>query len=229
MAKCFEIDSSPRQSGVPALFLSYTFPLKKKKRKTQNKAEQRFCPPSMTNRTTGTMTTSTKYEWLNLSALSQASSTKNEAAARLLQTVSLLERAIGASSCGITITDMRDASQPLIFVNAAFERITGYSCEEVIGKNCRFLQGPDRQQPALVELRAALKQGTDCSVNLQNYRKDGTPFWNELILSPVLMPTAHLPILSAYRPTSLDASRPKTNFCRPTAFWNRRCRSVPEN
>ena len=122
---------------------------------------------------------------LDLNTLSGASATKNNDAARLLQTVGLLERAIGASSCGITITDMRHPSQPLIFVNAAFERITGYSCEEVIGKNCRFLQGPDRQQSALIELRAALKQGTACSVILQNYRKDGTPFWNELILSPV--------------------------------------------
>jgi PAS domain S-box-containing protein len=114
------------------------------------------------------------------------SPTNNEDAARLLQTVSLLERAIGASSCGITITDMRDPAQPLIFVNAAFERITGYSREEVIGTNCRFLQGSDKQQPALTELRAALKQGTDCTVTLQNYRKDGTPFWNELMVSPVL-------------------------------------------
>lgn len=114
-----------------------------------------------------------------------SSSTKNAEEAPLLQAISLLERAIGASSCGITITDMRDPSQPLIFANAAFERITGYSSQEVIGRNCRFLQGPDRQQPALVELRAALKQGTDCLVTLQNYRKDGTPFWNELVLSPV--------------------------------------------
>jgi len=126
-----------------------------------------------------------KTKLFDLDHIPLSSSTKNEDEARLLQTVSLLERAIGASSCGITITDMRDPSQPLIFVNAAFECITGYSCEEVIGKNCRFLQGPDRQQPALTELRAALKQGTGCSVTLQNYRKDGTPFWNELVLSPV--------------------------------------------
>ncbi len=113
------------------------------------------------------------------------SSTENVDAARLLETVSLLERAVGASSCGITVTDMRDPAQPLIFVNDAFERITGYSREEVTGKNCRFLQGPDRQQPAVDELRDALKRGTDCSVTLRNYRKDGTPFWNELVLSPV--------------------------------------------
>lgn len=126
-----------------------------------------------------------KTKALYLDHIPLSSSTENKDEARLLQMVSLLERAIGASSCGITITDMRDPLQPLIFVNAAFEGITGYSCEEVIGKNCRFLQGPDRQQPALTELRAALKQGTDCSVTLQNYRKDGTPFWNELTLSPV--------------------------------------------
>ena len=126
-----------------------------------------------------------KTKALYLDHIPLSSSTENKDEARLLQMVSLLERAIGASSCGITITDMRDPLQPLMFVNAAFEGITGYSCEEVIGKNCRFLQGPDRQQPALTELRAALKQGTDCSVTLQNYRKDGTPFWNELTLSPV--------------------------------------------
>jgi PAS domain S-box-containing protein len=103
----------------------------------------------------------------------------------LHQAVSLLERAINASSCGMTITDMRDPAQPLIFANAAFERITGYTCQEVVGKNCRFLQGPERQQPALTQLRAALLQGTDCTITLQNYRKDGTPFWNELVLSPV--------------------------------------------
>ncbi len=124
-------------------------------------------------------------EEMFLEKMPQTVSTKDAEDARLQETVSLLERAIGASSCGITVSDMRDPLQPLIFVNAAFERITGYSGEEVIGKNCRFLQGPDRQQPALAKLRAALKTGTECSVTLQNYRKDGKPFWNELILSPV--------------------------------------------
>ena len=108
-----------------------------------------------------------------------------EESAYLRQTVSLLERAVGASSCGITVTDMRHPAQPLIFVNAAFEKITGYACKDVLGKNCRFLQGANRRQPSLDELRTALKQGTDCTVVLQNYRKDGTPFWNELVLSPV--------------------------------------------
>ena len=125
-------------------------------------------------------------ELLSLEEVSETVSTQNKNEAHLQETVSLLERAMGASSCGITISDMRDPLQPLIFVNTAFERMTGYSREEVLGKNCRFLQGPDRQQPALTALRAALKTGAECSVTLQNYRKDGTPFWNELFLSPVL-------------------------------------------
>lgn len=110
----------------------------------------------------------------------------SETTGELRQALQLMERAIGASSCGITISDVRLPDQPLIYVNAAFERLTGYTPEEVLGKNCRFLQGPDRSQPPLIDLRAAVKAGKDCLVVLQNYRKDGTPFWNELILSPVL-------------------------------------------
>ncbi|HBC37224.1 MAG TPA: diguanylate cyclase, partial [Marinobacter adhaerens] len=69
-----------------------------------------------------------------------------------------------------------------------FERVTGYSKEEALGQNCRFLQGdesdPDNAQP-LAEIRAALRQGKDVSAVLRNYRKDGTPFWNDLYLSPI--------------------------------------------
>jgi len=97
----------------------------------------------------------------------------------------LLHGAIAASSNGITVSDSRLPCEPLIYVNRSFELMTGYSSEEVIGRNCRFLQGTDRNQPALLEVRAALKEGRDCEVLLRNYRKDGTLFWNELRLSPV--------------------------------------------
>src|SRR5215210_3539768 len=97
----------------------------------------------------------------------------------------LLDRAVAASSNGIVITDPRLPDDPIIYVNPAFERISGYPVEEVLGLNCRFLQGDDRDQPALAELRAALGEERESRVILKNYRKDGTPFWNELYVSPI--------------------------------------------
>ncbi len=97
----------------------------------------------------------------------------------------LLDRAVAAVSNGIIITDPNLPDDPIIYVNPAFERTTGYSREEVVGRNCRFLQGEDREQPALKELRAALREGRECRVVLRNYRKSGEMFYNELYISPV--------------------------------------------
>src|SRR5215213_1571985 len=97
----------------------------------------------------------------------------------------LLDRAVAASSNGIVITDSRAPDDPIVYVNPAFERISGYTVAEVVGHNCRFLQGDDRDQPALDDLRTALGEEREFRVVLRNYRKDGTPFWNELYISPV--------------------------------------------
>jgi PAS domain S-box-containing protein len=97
----------------------------------------------------------------------------------------LLGRAVAASSNGIVITDPSVPDNPIVYVNPAFEEISGYTTEEVKGRNCRFLQGGYRDQPALDELREALTEERECRVVLKNCRKDGTPFWNELYVSPV--------------------------------------------
>jgi PAS domain S-box-containing protein len=97
----------------------------------------------------------------------------------------LSNQAIAASINGIVIADAREPEMPIIYVNPAFERLTGYAAQEVVGRNCRFLQGNDREQPGLKELREALRDGTSCTVVLANYRKDGTLFWNELSISPI--------------------------------------------
>ena len=104
---------------------------------------------------------------------------------RLQESVKLRDQAIAASSVGIVIAEARLPDMPLIYVNPAFEKITGYSAAEVLGYNCRFLQGKKTDQPAVSELRAAIKSGKHCTVTLLNYRKDGHPFWNELTISPI--------------------------------------------
>ena len=97
----------------------------------------------------------------------------------------LLDRAVSASTNSIVITDPSQPDSPLVYVNPAFERTTGYAAEEALGRNCRFLQGEDRDQPALEEVRAAIREGRHCTVVLRNYRKDGTLFYNELSVYPV--------------------------------------------
>lgn len=97
----------------------------------------------------------------------------------------LLERAIAASPNGIVISDARIPEKPIIYCNPTFERITGYSSSDILGKNCRFLQGNDTDPEAISIIRACLKEAKDCLVTLKNYRKDGTAFWNELAISPV--------------------------------------------
>lgn len=97
----------------------------------------------------------------------------------------LRERAITASNDGIVIVDPNQFDMPIVFINPAFEKITGYSATEITGKNCRFLQGADTNQPGVIELRQAIRDKRACNVLLRNYRKDGTMFWNELDVSPV--------------------------------------------
>jgi PAS domain S-box-containing protein len=104
----------------------------------------------------------------------------------------LLDRAVTASTNSITVTDPNQPDNPLVYVNPAFERTTGYASEEALGRNCRFLQADDRDQPALAELRTAIQGGRHCTVVLRNYRKDGTLFYNELSVYPVRDENGHV-------------------------------------
>ncbi len=96
----------------------------------------------------------------------------------------LLAKLVNSAASGIVVTDPMRAGNPIIFANDAFYKITGYSAYETIGHNCKFLQGADRAQPALEELRQAIKKRESCRVTLRNYKKDGTMFWNELYMTP---------------------------------------------
>ena len=101
----------------------------------------------------------------------------------------LLQIVINASNEGIVIAEKEgEQDNILIYVNPAFERMTGYSSEEILYQDCRFLQAGDRDQASLRVVRETLDQGGSCREILHNYRKDGTPFWNELSLSTVKNP-----------------------------------------
>lgn len=95
-------------------------------------------------------------------------------------------RVLDHISEGVLIADMRLRGHPIVQVNKAFETITGYSTAEAVGKNCRYLQGSDRLQPEIAQIRAALAEGRACAVTLRNYRRDGTMFHNALRLEPLL-------------------------------------------
>jgi diguanylate cyclase (GGDEF)-like protein/PAS domain S-box-containing protein len=98
----------------------------------------------------------------------------------------LARRALGATTSGVTIADMTLPDQPLVYVNAAFERLAGYHDTELLGRNCRFLQGPDTDPAVLDRMRAALAAGRECRETMLNYRgPQRQPWWNEILLSPV--------------------------------------------
>ncbi|HEX7812247.1 MAG TPA: EAL domain-containing protein [Burkholderiales bacterium] len=100
-------------------------------------------------------------------------------------TLRLRNRAIEASLNAVIITDARHPDHAIEYVNPAFERITGYAARDVIGRNCRFLQGNDRNQAPLQQVRAALRHHQEGKAVLRNYRKDGSVFWNDLLIAPV--------------------------------------------
>jgi PAS domain S-box-containing protein len=97
----------------------------------------------------------------------------------------LLIAAVNASISGIIITDYLQPDNPIIYCNPAFEEMTGYLREDVIGKNCRILQGEDREQIGRFILQDAIANGQECNVEIANYRKDGTIFYNELFIAPI--------------------------------------------
>ena len=98
---------------------------------------------------------------------------------------SVLLKVIYSSTDSIVVTDATLPDNPIIFANPAFERLTGYTSDEIEGRNCRFLQGDDRDQPARKRLRGAVLIGQEIREVIRNYRKDGTMFYNALSVSPV--------------------------------------------
>lgn len=92
---------------------------------------------------------------------------------------------IESNPSGMILVDARQPDMPILYVNQAFEKNTGYSVNEIVGQNCRFMHGNDRDQAQLTVIRDAIRRQESCVVTLRNYRKDGSMFWNELRISPL--------------------------------------------
>lgn len=115
--------------------------------------------------------------------------------------------AIRATRMAMIITNPRREDNPIVFANEAFLRLTGYRREEVISHNCRFLQGPDTDRKTVARIREAIAQRTDVNVDILNYRKDGSTFWNALYISPVFNADGELQF---YFSSQLDVTDRKT-------------------
>ncbi|MEJ5868553.1 diguanylate cyclase [Pseudokineococcus sp. 5B2Z-1] len=99
----------------------------------------------------------------------------------------LLHRALAATTSGVTIADMRRPDQPLVYANKAFEQLSGIAVEDVLGRNCRFLQGEDTDPGVVDAIRAAIRAGQEWRGTLLNHRgPERAPWWNEIYLAPVL-------------------------------------------
>ena len=101
-----------------------------------------------------------------------------------MEELQLNRRIFRSVTSGITVARAED-DLPLVYVNPAFEVVTGYSIEASLGRNCRFLQAGHNDQPGLTLIREAIRLGREAKAVIRNYRKDGTPFWNELSISPI--------------------------------------------
>jgi PAS domain S-box-containing protein len=97
----------------------------------------------------------------------------------------VLSKILDSCVNGVSLADPDQEDMPLVYVNKAFETITGYTLAEVVGKNCRFLQGKEHDQTEVNKLREAIKDKKSVEVTLHNYRKNGELFYNHLLMSPL--------------------------------------------
>jgi PAS domain S-box-containing protein len=104
----------------------------------------------------------------------------------------VLTQILDGSVNGITLSDPDLEDNPIVYANKAFEKITGYTQEETVGRNCRFLQGEERDQPELQKVRDAIKNAKAIEVTLKNFRKNGELFYNRFSLTPLFDSDGHL-------------------------------------
>ena len=105
-----------------------------------------------------------------------------------------MEAIIDGSRVGALVTDSSQVDNPIIFANKTFEAMTGYTQEEIVGRNCRFLQGKDTDPSTVLKIRRAVAERTPLTIVLKNYKKDGTLFWNRLSLRSIIIEGKHYSI-----------------------------------
>ena len=135
----------------------------------------------------------------------------------------LFEQAVEQARVAICFSDMGAPDNPLTYVNPAFEAMTGYARAEAVGRNCRFLQGAGTDPAAVDRLRRAVAAGEPATVEILNYRRDGSPFWNALHIAPVLGPDGEVwneaeALLVTYDPATM---RPVPQPERLRDAWSR--------
>jgi PAS domain S-box-containing protein len=108
----------------------------------------------------------------------------------------------------MVLTDPNLPDNPIVFINRAFQDLTGYEQDEVLGRNCRFLQGAQTDREKVAELREAIEEKRAVSVELLNYKRDGTPFWNAVYIAPVYAKDGRLLYFFA---SQLDVTRRRTS------------------
>jgi len=104
----------------------------------------------------------------------------------------ILTQILDGSVNGITLSDPDQDDNPIVYANKAFELISGYSNEETVGRNCRFLQGQEKDQEELQQVREAIKNAKPVEVTLKNFRKNGELFYNRLSITPLFDSEGHL-------------------------------------
>jgi PAS domain S-box-containing protein len=119
--------------------------------------------------------------------------------------------AVRATRMPMLITDPRQSDNPIVFVNDAFTKLTGYQRDEILGRNCRFLQGPETNPEDVTRIRDAIERRMPIELDLRNHRKDGTIFWNRLLVSPVFDDDGELTYFFA---SQFDVTLEKDRFVR---------------
>jgi diguanylate cyclase (GGDEF)-like protein/PAS domain S-box-containing protein len=184
---CQKLKENPRTSEIPIIFISALDEPLNKVRALEIGGSDYITKPFQIQEVVARVRLQLRLQNQNKQLAEKNLQLRQEIAVReeVERHLRILERAISACRNGVIIADATQSENPIIYVNPAFERITGYSRSEVVGKNCRFLQGNDRGQPNLDIVRKALKNNDNCWVELRNYKKDGTLFWNDVSISSV--------------------------------------------
>ncbi|WP_204103888.1 MULTISPECIES: response regulator [Spirulina sp. CCY15215] len=184
---CEQLKANPKTSAIPIIFISALDGADNKVKAFQIGGVDYITKPFETVEVLARIDNQLRLRSLQLQLQQQNQQLQQEIKSRqaVEEHLRILKRAIAESVNGIIIIEARVENYPIIFVNTGFERITGYSSEEVLGQSFDFLLDSDRESEDFQKLKEAIATGKSCQILLHDTRKDKTRFWNELSLSPV--------------------------------------------